>query len=114
MNTPEPFQACPRFARCAVNYCPLDPQQDRRQPHPADKEKRCTLPKSIRARIGADYPGTLARGGLTPKEFSAAQVWANLPAAERQAIADRGREALAARQMPEQPENGQNPTGTNP
>lgn len=83
MNETQPFLECPRYDRCSVNHCPLDPLQSDREPHPGDKEPVCTMEKGVRARIGSKYLDLLPLGGLTPREHAGARKWANLTTAQR-------------------------------
>lgn len=90
----EPQRECPRWDKCSVNHCPLDPFQDDRLSDPADKEQKCTIAKTIRVRIGSKYPDLLPMGGLKPSEHAAAKRFANLSVAARAELAKKGREAL--------------------
>jgi hypothetical protein len=54
----QPFYVCPRFAKCNVNNCPLHPKYPELVSDPEDEEKKCSLAKTIRIRIAADYPDT--------------------------------------------------------
>jgi hypothetical protein len=75
----EPMRNCPRFEKCSVPICPLDPfaeQRDRLSGEPS-----CTLAKTIRIRIAAD--SDLPRKGLTKLEWAARQRQNDLPEAER-------------------------------
>ena len=76
--SPIALRQCPRFDRCTVPICPLDPDQDLRTHLPG--EPRCALAKSIRHRIGKE-PG-LPCQGLTKREWASLQIWQNLPASE--------------------------------
>jgi hypothetical protein len=89
-----PYRSCPRFASCSVNHCPLDPQQDRRQPEASDTAKKCGLAKSIRVRIGREYPELLPLMGMTRREHAGQRVWASLGALQQAQVLARGREAL--------------------
>jgi len=64
-----PMNKCPRFFRCSVPICPLDPDKDKRVY--LQGEPRCTLAKSIRRKLGKDLPWK----GLFPREFSALNRW---------------------------------------
>lgn len=75
----ELMRRCSRYLRCFVPVCPLDLLQDVRTR--LKEEPLCTLPKSIRHRIGK---GTaLPRQGLTRKEWAAHRRWQSLSEAER-------------------------------
>ena len=67
-----PAASCKRFARCAVNRCPLHPSYLELRNHPDDPGSKCRAPKSHRAEIGKRYPGVLPYDGLTGNEYSAA------------------------------------------
>jgi len=72
------YQDCPRFDKCAVNKCPLDPNYKAMASHPLDVERKCTLPRRKRVEIGAKYDN-LAYGGLTGHEYTALRESNNLP-----------------------------------
>lgn len=92
-----PPEECPRYDRCSVNLCPLDPDQGKRVAHEEDKEQKCPMEKRVRLRIGSKYPDLLPLAGLTTREHGAMARWSNLSAAQKQVIAERGRQALKAR-----------------
>ena len=94
MSELRPFEECPRYATCSVNICPLDPEQDIRTVHKLDKEQKCPMEKTVRARIGSQYPDTLPRLGLTRSEWASKQVYLKKSAVEKQTMAQRGRQAL--------------------
>jgi len=96
MSELRPFEECPRYAACSVNVCPLDPDQELRTVHKSDKELKCPMEKGVRMRIGSKYPELLPMGGLTRAEWGAAQAFAKKSLAEKQAMAQRGKVALAA------------------
>jgi hypothetical protein len=79
----EPFRECPRFDRCSVNSCPLDPDQDLHTVHKLDKEQKCPMEKGVRVRIGSKYPDLLPRLGLTSLEWAAKQRMSKLSTAEK-------------------------------
>ena len=87
---------CPRFDRCSVNRCPLAVGYPNQFVHPGDKEKRCTLEKSVRVRIAATAPGVLRMAGLTTAERAAALVFERKPVAVRLAMLEKGKASLAA------------------
>jgi hypothetical protein len=70
-HSSDPSVACPRYARCAVNRCPLSPSYDKQKSHPDDAEQKCRLWKSKRMEVAARHPGVLRREGMTAAEFSA-------------------------------------------
>lgn len=65
-----------------------------------DRERKCTMERRVRLRIGSKYPDLLPNRGLTAQEAAGAIRWAKLSASERQAIADRGKAILAANRNP--------------
>lgn len=65
-----PSRLCPRFERCSVNRCLLDPGYLRLEAAEGDLETRCTLGKARRVRIAAQHPGVLPTEGLTPHEYA--------------------------------------------
>jgi len=73
------MRQCPRFEHCDVPICPLDPNQDQRTSLAG--EKKCTLAKSIRHRIGKI--AGLPRKGLTRKEHAARLRWDGLEESEK-------------------------------
>jgi hypothetical protein len=64
-------EACPRFARCSVNRCPLHPAYPDLDTADGDAEKRCTLGKAPRLRLGAG----LRYEGLTVTEWKYRKNW---------------------------------------
>ena len=90
-GNPNPARQCPRFDRCSVNNCPLDPHPV----NPADQQTKCTLAKSIRQRIAAKYPGQLANDGLTAREAAGTRSFAKLPLAVKSHFAATGKVNLA-------------------
>ena len=73
------MRQCSKFERCDAPICPLDPNQDQRTS--LTGEKRCTLAKSIRLRIGK--LAGLPRNGLTRKEHAARLRWDGLKESEK-------------------------------
>ena len=67
----KPFTDCPRFNKCSVNKCPLDPDYDTMKTHPDDPERKCRLSKNRRIAIAENYPGVLVYGGMTGREYAA-------------------------------------------
>ena len=105
-----PFKECPRFERCSVNHCPLDPDVYRleRESIPGDRETKCGLPKRRRMEIAARHPEALPWRGLWPAELAAVQRWEAMPPEERErrvAAGRAGREALAAWRRRQEPES---------
>jgi hypothetical protein len=96
--TDAPYLECPRFERCSVNHCLLDPLRVacERESIPGDPETRCTLPKRRRMAIAARHPELLPDRGLRPRELAAMQRWEALTPEQRERLAERGRAALAA------------------
>ena len=72
------YEDCPRFERCAVNKCPLDPAYKEMSSVPGDAEKKCTMPRKRRQEIGARFDN-LAYGGLTGNEYTALQRVGKIP-----------------------------------
>ena len=68
------MRQCPRFERCDVPICPLDLNQDNRTN--LSGEKRCTLAKSYRLRIGKS--AGLPKKGLTRREHASRLRWESL------------------------------------
>jgi hypothetical protein len=90
-----PFHECPRYSKCSVSHCPLDPHCHLRED--LLDEENCTLPKSYRTRIAAKYPELLPWGGLWASEARAKARWDALSPAEQEALRERGRALAAAR-----------------
>ena len=65
-----PARDCPRFNRCAVNRCPLDPAYAELRGHEDDAEQRCGQAKVRRLEIASKYPGVLPYEGLTGNEYT--------------------------------------------
>ena len=91
-----PEVECPRYSSCSVNSCPLDSEYPDRYSSPYDRERKCTLAKSIRVGIGAEYPGILRYQGMTKREYAAALAWNNLSIEDREKIIERGKKSLKA------------------
>ena len=77
MNSSQPFEECPRYPGCSVNFCPLDPDSQQHRSDPGDKERKCTMRQSVRVRIGSKYPALLPFKGLTKREFNGIERWRN-------------------------------------
>lgn len=73
------MRRCPRFQRCNVPVCPLDPLQDQRTY--LKGEPRCQLPKSRRIRLAE--PTNLPRQGMTKREWAAHQSWTAMDEEQR-------------------------------
>ena len=71
---------CRRYDRCSVPICPLDLLQNSRIKLPG--EPGCTLPKSLRYRIGRE--AGLRLEGLTKREWAANRRWQGLTEAEKE------------------------------
>lgn len=97
-----PFYQCPRYSSCNVNNCPLHPQYPNMPIDPEDTENKCTVAKSIRSRVSAQFPGILKYDGLTPREFEGRNRWNSLSRAEQEARRNNAK-TLRARQT-HQPE----------
>lgn len=81
---------CPRFKSCSVPKCPLDYYRDQRTV--LNGEPKCEAFKSIRMKIGK---GTqLKYQGMTKREWDGKKRWDARPEAEKQALIERGKEAL--------------------
>lgn len=80
-----PFYRCPRYAKCAVNNCPLHPGYPNLVVDPEDAEQRCGISKNVRTRIAAEFPAVLKFEGRTSKEFTAKTVWESLSLEEQEA-----------------------------
>jgi hypothetical protein len=89
------MQECPRFSSCSVNHCPLDAEQQRHLPDANDRERKCTMEKGVRSRIGQKYPDLLPLLGLTPAEVAGRARWERKTPREREAFAERGRLLLS-------------------
>lgn len=103
----EPYGDCPRFQRCSVNVCPLDPEMASKEvSHPlpllgitGDPELRCTLPRGERVQIAEQHPGVLPWSGLRPREYAALAWWESLSAEQKEEVRDRGRVSLLKRRV---------------
>jgi len=66
------MMACPRFRRCNVPKCPLDPWQDKRVY--VKEERKCKLPKADRMELAKLVSeGQLPMRGMTKKEWAQSQ-----------------------------------------
>lgn len=98
-----PFYTCPRWAKCSVNNCPLDPKYPGSYVDSQDLEKICTLPKSYRVRVAEQFPGILRHGGLTKREFASSKAWNVLPAEEKVKRKTRAKNFLFSRGFQKDP-----------
>jgi hypothetical protein len=80
------YTLCPRFKRCSVNHCPLDPDQDKREAVDGDAEQRCGLPKRRRAEIAQAFPALLPLRGLTRTEAGHRNRWERMAPEKRTAF----------------------------
>ena len=87
---PNPAKECPRWNRCSVNRCPLDPGYTAFPVDSADLERKCPMEKNVRRRIGQKYPELLPLLGLTAAEAAGLAKWNNMTLEERAALAQRG------------------------
>ena len=78
---------CPRFHTCSVNNCPL--HADYPNLPMLTGEARCGLGKARRLRIAMNHID-LQFGGLTSREYHAAERIANMTPKERENLRDRG------------------------
>lgn len=81
----QPFEACPRYSKCSVNNCPLSTKYPEEFIHSEDSAKKCTLPKSYRLKVAAQFPGVLPFGGLIPREAASKKTWDNLTPEQKDA-----------------------------
>ncbi len=72
-----PYRDCPRFDKCNVNVCPIDPDIELRT-H-ITGEPKCTMEKGVRLRLGKDLPNF----GLKPLELKAKRIWDGLSEKEK-------------------------------
>ncbi len=100
----EPHRACPRFDKCNVNACPLDPKIEKRTFDPDDRETKCPLGKQTRQALFAQLPaGAQARlssyGGLFKAEFTRGKAakarYARMTREQRARLAAHGVDALS-------------------
>ncbi len=89
----EPFWECPRFKNCSVNNCPLSSQYPDLYIDIEDKQKECTLPKTIRVEIGSKYP-ELKYQGMTPREWAATKRYESFSVDEKEHLAGIGAKSL--------------------
>lgn len=85
----QPFEECPRFDKCCVNHCPLDPKAKQRISYEFDPEKNCPLAKTIRQRIGEKYG--LENRGLKPRELAARRIWEKMTPEQQETIRENAR-----------------------
>jgi len=89
----EPYEECPRFHKCSVNVCPLDPFVYKKNKLP--EEEKCTLGKTIRLRIAEKHLDLLPHRGLTSREWIGRQKWESLSIDEKSKIQARLQENLS-------------------
>ena len=87
---------CPRFQSCSVNRCPLDFGYLNQFVHPDDKDKRCTMEKSVRVRIATTELGWLDMDGLTAREAGGLKAFGSLTLAQKSDFIKRGKDRLTA------------------
>ncbi len=68
----QPYEECPRFDKCIVPLCPLDPEISMRVA--LKNEEKCTMEKRVRYRIGSKYSNLLKYQGLTKQEWRGKQM----------------------------------------
>jgi hypothetical protein len=91
--TDAPFHECPRYERCSINHCPLDPLWHGRVSLRDDPEPGpCTLPRKRRMKIAAGHASLLPWRGMYTRELLAVQRWEALGPEEQ----ERRKEALRA------------------
>ncbi len=88
-----PGHECPRFLKCSVNNCPLHPQYPDLYIDIDDKQKECSLAKTIRVEIGSKYP-ELKYQGMTPREWGATKRYESFSSDEKENLAKIGTESL--------------------
>lgn len=91
--TKKAYRECPRFKNCSVNNCPLSSQYPDLYIDIDDKQKECTLPKTIRVEIGSKYP-ELKYQGMTPREWGATKKYESLSSNEKEKLAQIGTKSL--------------------
>lgn len=91
-----PYTKCSRFKECSINSCPLHPAYPDIYTDPEDQDKKCTMAKSIRVRIGSQYPDVLSYQGMTKREYAGQNAWNNLDESKRAAITREGKKRLKA------------------
>lgn len=89
----EPYRDCPRYHRCSVNLCPLSTNYPDIYVDIDDKQKECTLAKTIRVEIGIKYP-ELKYQGMTPREWGATKRYESFSSDEKEHLAKIGTESL--------------------
>jgi len=80
-----PYLDWPRFEKCSVNVCPLDPKMQEKEQLPG--ETGCPMRKSVRLRLGKD----LSWLGLTPRELTAKRKRDSMSPADKEAMGQRMR-----------------------
>lgn len=87
-----PYNECPRFQKCSVNNCPLHPSYPN-LPIADDKEKKCTMEKQVRLRIGSKYP-ELKYQGLTVKEWTGKTRFESLSDSDKELVRERAKKMI--------------------
>lgn len=85
----KPYEKCSKYYNCSVNNCPLHPSYPGLFIDEEDKEKKCTLRKSTRFKIGSKYPDVIKYQGLTTREWSARKTYDNLTDEEKEKMVER-------------------------
>jgi hypothetical protein len=91
--TKKAYRECPRFIKCSVNNCPLSSQYPDIYTDIEDKQKECTLAKSIRVEIGSKYP-ELKYQGMTPREWASTKRYESFSSDEKENLAQIGTKSL--------------------
>ena len=85
---------CPSFDKCQCNRCPLHKDYSKLRDFDSDKKlfgwRKCRATKPTRKKIGIAFK--LKHLGLTDREFSGYQKWANMSESEREAKKQKLRE----------------------
>ena len=97
LDSLKPMMDCPRWHRCSVPSCPLDPKMPKRgkaidgaRPTGSAatdgvREPECRFPKEKRMELGKDLPWR----GLWPKELAGLEQWERkTPEEQRQFIVE--------------------------
>ena len=89
-----PYRECPRFNTCSVNNCPLHPGYPALYNDLGDHERKCTMEKQVRDRIGSRYPDLLKFRGLTRSEWSGRERYDAMPTEDKRRLVERGLRGL--------------------
>jgi len=87
----KPYTECPRFKRCNVNNCPLHLNYPLLPIDEDDKERKCTMEKNVRFRVGSKYPESLKWQGLTNREFIGRTKYDALTESQKDELRQRAR-----------------------